>query len=174
MTVARRERATRAKKKVKGKKRAPAVSSRPRIQENESRSNSAVRRRKKVENRVDPVSTGPSPMARPAADSEQPPITAIPLALQGTVEEEKTPTNKQKPATESRHRRSVRQTLKTNPVKIEPATALAGAMPSRVVVVSAEELKREREQAANRELHRPRMPATGLSGRLAFEALFKC
>jgi hypothetical protein len=82
-------------------------------------------------------------------------------------------TNKQKPLTESTHRRNMQQSFETEPWKIKPATALGGSLPSRVVVVSAEELKRERERAANSEPRRPRMPAAGLSGRLAFEALFK-
>jgi hypothetical protein len=82
-------------------------------------------------------------------------------------------TNKHKPPTESKHRRIVRQTPETNPEKIKPASALAGPVYSRVVVVSAEEVKRERDRAVHSEVRRHRLPATGLSGRLAFEALFK-
>ena len=81
--------------------------------------------------------------------------------------------DKPKPLTESTHRRTVRKTTETKPEKIKPATALTGPMPPRVVVVSAEEVKRERDRAAHSEVRRHRMPATGLSGRLAFEALFK-
>lgn len=168
--VTRPERANLGKKKVKRKKTAPAVSSRPRIQKSKSRSNGVVRRRKKVEARVDP---DPSPLARPAADAEQSPVAATPLALQGTVEKEVSSKNKQNRPTTFRHRRRVRQTLETKPEKVKPATVLAVGMSSRVVVVSAEELKRERELAANPEVRRPRLPAAGLSGRLAFEALFK-
>lgn len=46
-------------------------------------------------------------------------------------------------------------------------------MSSRVLVVPAEDVKRERDRAAHSEVRRPRVPATGLTGRLAFEALFK-
>jgi hypothetical protein len=46
-------------------------------------------------------------------------------------------------------------------------------MSSKVVVVSAEQVQREREQAAHPTIRRPRTPSSGLSGRLAFEALFK-
>jgi len=55
----------------------------------------------------------------------------------------------------------------------KPAIALAGAAGAKIVVVPAEQVRREREQAARPEVRRPRVPASGLTGRLAFEALFK-
>jgi hypothetical protein len=127
----------------------------------------------KMKNRVDPVHSVPSRVARAAADSEQAPVAAIPLALQGTVAKELSSTNKQKPPVASSHRKSVRQTFKTKPAITKHATASASVESSRVVVVSAEELKRERERAASPEVRKPRVPAFGLTGRLAFEALFK-
>ena len=55
----------------------------------------------------------------------------------------------------------------------KPAIALAGSMHSRIVVVSAEEARRERDRTtAQAEVKRPRLPSSGLSGRVAFEALF--
>jgi hypothetical protein len=56
--------------------------------------------------------------------------------------------------------------------KSKPAIALAGPVHSRIVVVSAEQAQRERERAAQSEVRRPRPPGTGLTGKLAFEALF--
>jgi hypothetical protein len=100
-------------------------------------------------------------------------MPATPQALQRNVEKEISSTTKQKPPTESGHRTSVRRTLETKSEKIKPATALASATSSKVVVVSAEELKRERELAANADVRRPRLPAAGLRGRPAFEALFR-
>jgi hypothetical protein len=59
------------------------------------------------------------------------------------------------------------------PVAIKPAIALAGPMNTKVVVVSAEQARKEREQAAVPAIPRPRRSLSGLSGRLAFEALFE-
>ena len=53
----------------------------------------------------------------------------------------------------------------------KPAIALAGGLKGRVVVVPAEQVRRQREEAARPKVLRPRLPAYG--GRLAFEALFK-
>jgi|SRR5579863_8750639 len=171
--AARRGRATGGKKTVKRKRTASPVSSRPRIQENKSRSNGVVHRPKKMEIPVDPVSPVPGPVARPAEDSVQPPLATQPSALQGTVEKEIPSGNKTKPPAKSPHPRGMWRTLKTRPGKAGPATALAGAPSARVVVVSAEELKREREQSASREVRRPPVSAARLTGKLAFEALFK-
>jgi hypothetical protein len=56
--------------------------------------------------------------------------------------------------------------------KSKPAIALAGLVHSKIVVVSAEQAQREWERAAQSEVRRPRVPATGLTGKRAFEALF--
>lgn len=53
----------------------------------------------------------------------------------------------------------------------KPAIALAGGLKGRVIVVPAEQVRRQREEAARPAVLRPRLPAYG--GRLAFEALFK-
>jgi hypothetical protein len=56
---------------------------------------------------------------------------------------------------------------------VKPAIALAGSMNSKIVVLSAEEARRQRDRTpAAPEVKRPRVPSTGLSGKLAFEALF--
>jgi hypothetical protein len=69
------------------------------------------------------------------------------------------------------------RTPKSNPgIKpdaTKPAIALAGPAGARIVVVPAEQVRREREQAAQPKVQRPRVLGTGLTGRLAFEALFK-
>lgn len=53
-----------------------------------------------------------------------------------------------------------------------PAIALAGSVSSRIVVVPAQQAKKEREEAAHVEVKRPRVSIAGLSGRRAFDALF--
>jgi hypothetical protein len=71
-----------------------------------------------------------------------------------------------------RHRTS-KSNASTKPNAAKPAIALAGSAGAKIVVVPAEQVRREREQAAHPEVRRPRVPASGLTGRLAFEALFK-
>lgn len=69
-----------------------------------------------------------------------------------------------------------RRTLKpaaTTPDPAKATNALAGPVNSKIVVVPAEQVRRERERAAHPEVRRPGVPASGLTGRLAFEALFK-
>jgi hypothetical protein len=61
----------------------------------------------------------------------------------------------------------------TTPDAAKPAIALAGPAGAKIVVVPAEQVRRERERAAQPEVRRPRVPSSGLTGRLAFEALFK-
>jgi hypothetical protein len=50
--------------------------------------------------------------------------------------------------------------------------AISGSALSKVVVVSAEEVRKAREQAAHPIVKTPRISVAGLSGRKAFEALF--
>jgi hypothetical protein len=58
---------------------------------------------------------------------------------------------------------------RTPPESARPAIALAGPTNTRIVVVSADQVQRERAQVAPPVVRRPR---TVSSGRLAFEALF--
>ena len=74
-------------------------------------------------------------------------------------------------------RSTPRQAVNLVPVNkqdaIKPAIATAGHMNTRVVVISVEQLRREQEQTSRSAIQRPHLPAAGLSGRLAFAALFK-
>ena len=54
----------------------------------------------------------------------------------------------------------------------KPAIAPTGPVHSKIVVVPAEQARRERERVAQSAVHRPRV-VTGLKGKAAFEALFK-
>jgi hypothetical protein len=71
------------------------------------------------------------------------------------------------------HHRTAQPSPGTKRDKTKPPVAFTGSMQSKVVVVSAEQVQRERAQAALPAIRRPRTPSSGLSGRLAFEALFK-
>ncbi len=71
-----------------------------------------------------------------------------------------------------RHR-TPKPALEPKPDPAKPAIALAGPQGAKIVVVPAEQVRREGEEAAQPEVRRPRVPASGLTGRLAFEALFR-
>jgi hypothetical protein len=73
----------------------------------------------------------------------------------------------------SGHRRIAKPASGDKPVAIKPAIALAGPTNAKIVVVSAEQVQREREQASHPAVPRPRLPSNGRTGKLAFEALFK-
>jgi len=55
---------------------------------------------------------------------------------------------------------------------VKPSTALSNALSSKIVVISAEQARIERERLAKPVAVRHRPPGSGASGRLAFEALF--
>lgn len=55
----------------------------------------------------------------------------------------------------------------------KPAIALAGPVNSKIVVVSAEQARQDRERAAPSEIQPRSIRGSGLTGRLAFEALFR-
>lgn len=69
--------------------------------------------------------------------------------------------------------RNPKPTVDPKPDTAKPAIALAGPQGAKIVVVPADQVRRERERASQPEVRRPRGPAPGLTGRLAFEALFK-
>ncbi len=178
MTRVRRTKAPRGKKKVNVTKTAPAVSSRPRIPEKKSRSNSLVRRGKKVEEHVDFVPQLLSSVSHQVAEPEQPPIMAVALEVPPVIETEVFTSIQERLPIQSRPhqstpRRAAPRTFAPKLENLKPTTALTGSMSSRIVVVSAEDAKRERERAAQPEVRPRRMPSSGLTGRLAFEALFK-
>jgi hypothetical protein len=60
----------------------------------------------------------------------------------------------------------------TTSEQAKSVNAISGSAPFRVVVVSAEEARKAREQAAYSIVKRPRASVAGLTGRKAFEALF--
>jgi hypothetical protein len=68
--------------------------------------------------------------------------------------------------------RTANWTMRAKPAPIQPAIALAGPTNARIVVVSADQVQRERAQTAQPAIRKPRIAVSGLSGRRAFEALF--
>ena len=169
---AQRKISNRGKKKVQGTKTATAVSSRAPIPEKKTRSNRPVLHGKRAEERVDLAPKAASAEAHPAAAPERPPIAVPKVAPQRTFEIKAFSPNDQKPPVKSLRPRTPRRAFSARREKTKPATALTGSMASRVVVVSAEEVKRERDRLAVSVVRPKRAPTAGLTGRRAFEALF--
>jgi hypothetical protein len=103
-----------------------------------------------------------------AVDEEAPVSAAADIPPQATDERLLLPPSSAAPI--QRVRRPKEMILK-EPNVIRPAIALGGALKDRVVVVPAEQVRRQREEAARPPVLRQRVSAYG--GRTAFEALFK-
>ena len=146
----------------------PYSSSRRRGDEQKSRSEQAVAPLKRAMKRVDvsvPVPSAPVPAAekKHASSSNHPPIAQPERAV---------PSRWRSSTVRSVSHRTPKAVLGTKLDAIKPAIALAGSVGTKIVVVSAEQMRREREQAVPSEVRRPRKVTSGLSGRRAFEALF--
>jgi hypothetical protein len=70
-------------------------------------------------------------------------------------------------------RRPVTQSAFGAALNSESAIGPTGPVHFKIVVVPAEQARRERERVAQSAVHRPHVAATGLTGKAAFEALFK-
>jgi len=168
-------RARRKNGKVKATKKTSGSAIKPVIQTNKSRSNRVIiqseRANKPVESVVPPVGA----FAPSTLDSNQRPIVVKEPSLQQTADRAVPTPRKPRRVKESVHRIIHQPSSRSKPASVKPAVALAGSVSSRIVVVSAEQARQEREKnrAAQSVVPRPRVPASGLSGRLAFEALFK-
>ena len=161
------------KEKLNLKKRAPAPSGKPPMLENESRISRPATVRKILKERVEPVPVIHRSVSRHDAKTGQPEIAPADLPQAQNAPQETLSSIETNSSVRS-VRGSIRKPAfgrQANHVK--PAIALAGSMDSRIVVVSAQEAQRERDQAAQSQVRRPRVPAVGRTGRLAFEALFR-
>ena len=149
---------------VEVRKRATSAPDTQRVSRKKSRPNGAVPKEKIADKRNEPIAKLRGPVARPAV--EPPVVTPTDPTPPRAIE--KAPSSS---PTKSTRRRTTRQTFTRKPAIA--ATALSGATSSKIVVVSAAEAQRERQRTATVEAERPRVPATGLNARQAFEALFK-
>jgi hypothetical protein len=162
-----------SKRKALRRPTAPALSSKSRVEKDKPRSRGAAV----------PVEAGTKPQTeRKRVDASMTVSATEPLSQPAVKEPERTmaasgPVNRVPARARSVSIRSVRDRApKPAAAKAEgpkPAIALAGPVSSRIVVVPAAQLRQEREKATVPEVRRPRMPGSGLTGRLAFEALFK-
>ena len=172
-TVAPKKKAPPRKGKAIVRQAAPAPSSRRRADENKPRSNHAVAHLNKVTKRMDMSAQGTSAVASKASGSEKPAMIEPERTIQHDVLITRLPAKGPQTSIRSMRDRTAKPAQSAKRDKVNPPIALAGSLSSKVVVVSAEQVQREREQAAHPIIRQPRAPSSGLSGRLAFEALFK-
>lgn len=167
----RRKSEPRRKRSIRAKKTDRSVSSKPRVRENESRLDRMVPPVTPSRQRVDSLSRVRGSVAPKAAASEPPVV--VPVQKQQDIRIERLPApNRQIRSTRTERRPVTKRASGATLEYPKPAIALAGPAHSKIVVVSAEQAQREREQAAQSSVRRPRAPRTGLTGKAAFEALF--
>lgn len=166
------KRQPRHKNKVLVRKADTAFSSRRRTEENTSRSILPVAHRKRKKERGEPATQVPSAVPNPASHTEQSAVAGPDHTIQQGVVITKIPIRRRIGSIRSMRPGVAKPAPSTRPDAIKPAIALAGPPNAKIVVVSAEQLRRDREQTAPPAVLRPRMPAAGLSGKMAFEALF--
>jgi hypothetical protein len=173
ITEAPQKRVHRRKRKIIIRQVAPVFSSRRRTEENKLRSNHPVAHLRKVRKQVDTNAQVPRAVAYDASHSEQPAIAEPERMIQQSVPITRLPARRRSgPIRPVRHRTAT-PALGTKPGAIKPAIALAGPIDTKIVVVPAEQVQRQREQAAHSAVLPARSPSSGLSGRRAFEALFR-
>jgi hypothetical protein len=166
-------RQARRETKVMVKQAKPAFSSLRQADENKSRSKHSVAHLKKIRKRVDMSARASSSVARQASDSEHLADVEQERMLQQNVPITRLPARRRSGLGRSLLHRAAKRALVNNLDAMKPAIALARPLETKIVVVSAQQVQREREQARRPVVLRPRLPAAGLSGRSAFEALFK-
>lgn len=114
----------------------------------------------------------PTTAASVVATTEQPTVPQPERAIVQSIVVTRVPARRRTGSVGSKRDRTPKPDSGAKPDPIKPAIALAGPVRTKIVVVSPEQKQREREQAANPQVQRPRTPISGLSGRRAFEALF--
>jgi hypothetical protein len=163
----------RPKRKVFARQTDKALSVGRHADGNETQSNRAIAQRKEMRERGIPAAPVLAGAPLQSSHKEQPAIVVPQCAMPQNIVITRLPSRRRKSSNMPKRHRMAMTESGTKPDAIKPAIALAGAINTKVVVISAEQVKREREQAARPEIRQPRVPASGLSGRRAFEALFK-
>lgn len=171
MTESSQKRLPRRKKNVLVRQAETTISSRRRSAKNKSLSNHLVAHRNQVSVPGDATARTPGATPDQALHMEQSAIVQPKRALEQSMVITRLPASRRSSIRSVRHR-PAKPAVATKPDAIKPAIALAGPMSAKIVVVSAEQVQRERERAAHPEVRRPQVRTSGLSGRRAFEALF--
>ena len=157
-------------KQIASEETAPTLSGKRRTADARSRSKAAGRKVEAAERPSDSGSEQLSPVAPQAVEEQQPLIVPTAPAPVPVENPERAKLALPRRRTGSR---GVRAVSKANREPVKPTNALSSSMASKIVAVSAAELQRERERAAQSVAVRPKVSWTGQTGRLAFEALFK-
>ena len=151
----------------------PTPSTKRQAAGNKSRSNRPVAHRKGEKRLGDPAAQVSSAVPPPqTAKTEQSTTVQLERFIPQAVAITRLPASRRISSVRSVRHRSANRALRTSPEPAKPAIALAGPTDTRIVVVSADQVQRERAQAAQPVVRRPRIATSGLSGRQAFEALF--
>ena len=172
-TEAPQKSAPRPKRKANLRPADPASSPRRQTAKNKPRSDHPVGHQNIWVGRVDVGVPVPSSVTHDASHSEPPASTQPESTISTNVVIKRLPSKGPRTSIRSMRHRTPKSNAGTKPDAAKPAIALAGPAGAKIVVVPAEQVRRERERAAQPEVRRPRVPASGLTGRLAFEALFK-
>jgi hypothetical protein len=155
-------------KQIASGKTAPTHSGKRRAADAGSRLKGAEHKVEAAGTPSDSGSEQPSPVAPQAVDEQQPLIAPAAPAPVPTPERAKLASPRRRTSSWG-----VRAVSKAIPEPVKPTNALSSSMASKIVAVSAAEVQRERERAAQSVAVRPKVSWTGQTGRLAFEALFK-
>jgi hypothetical protein len=173
MRGARRKSKPRRKRTVVADKTGRPLSIKPRILNDESRFDRMVALVTTPKQRLDSPSQVCDSVAPKAAVPRELPVAVTVQRAQQDVRIERLPApDRQIPSTRIGRRPVTKPAFGTTLENSKPAIALAGPVDSKIGVVSAEQAQRERERAAQSAVQRPRVPAIGLTGKAAFEALF--
>jgi hypothetical protein len=160
------------KKKAPVKHVKPASSTPRRVGGNKTRSNRPVAHRKQQQKLGSPATEVSGAVSLQTVNKEQLAKVEPERILPQDVVITRLPADRQSRSFRPVGRRTAKQAPRTNPGRVQPAIALGGSTNARIVVVSADQVQRERVQAAQPVVRRQRIAPSGLSGRLAFEALF--
>jgi hypothetical protein len=167
------------KKRKKAKKTGPVVSTKSRVRTT-SRAKILTAPRTGAKTRKASVANIPG---SPAPQVEA--LAPLPMAISRTVPESlrlpnvdrvRLPYRGPRSAIRPSHTRNSKASEPTPRASLgsaKPAIALAGPVNSKIVVVSAEQARRDRERAVPSEIQPRSILGSGLTGRPAFEALFR-
>jgi hypothetical protein len=173
MTEPRSKRTARPKGKSRIAAMVREVSGSRRVHANKSRAEDLAVLGKNAKKRVDATALPSTPSPQPTEDPDQPQIVAAVPEPQRILKSPRPLPKGRSSSIGSGHPGTAKPAIAKHVGGSKPAIALAGIKDSKVVVVSAEQLRRERDRAAHSEVQPQRVPSAGLTGRLAFEALFR-
>lgn len=150
----------------------PSSSTTQRAGKNKTPSNRPVVHRKGKKRLGDASGQIPKAVSPQTTNMEQSAKTEPERIVPQTIAITRLPASRRARSFRSYGHRTAKRPSRTVPEPAQPAIALAGQTNTRIVVVSADQIRRERAQAAPPVVRRPRIATSGLTGRLAFEALF--